>query len=95
MTNVYDVGDKVRISASFIVNDVMTDPCAPTIKIKDPSKNIVSASSAVEGWTRNDAGDYHYDVTLDESGIWFYRWSGSQDVVAAAEGHFSARKTEF
>lgn len=97
MTNVYDKGDKVRIGASFTLDDTMTDPSNPYIQVKDPSGNIESASTACagDGWTKNADGDFHFDVTLDESGMWHYRWSGSGDVVAATTGHFSVRETEF
>ena len=86
MANIYDVGDGVRLSATFTVSGTGTNTTA-TLSLRDPSGNVSNPSATSDG-----TGAYHADVILDEIGAWYYRWVGTGAVIAATEEHLFVRK---
>ena len=94
-TNVYDIGDRIRISVTFTVDGVASDPSEVTLKVQDPSGNEAEYVYSEGDLTRDDTGVYYYDVTVDESGYWYYRMEATGDVVASGESHLAVRKSEF
>lgn len=90
MANIYDVGDKIRLSVTFTSGSTPTDPTTVAVKIKEPDGTITSATP-----TKDDAGDYHYDWSIVQSGRHWYRFEGTGAVVAAAEADFMVRESEF
>lgn len=91
--NIHDVGDRVRIAVEFRnLDGALADPSTVTVKHQDPSGNETSSTSS---WTKDGTGRYHLDVDIDESGTWYYRWAGTGDLVAAGEGSFIVRPTQF
>lgn len=90
MPNVYDTGDKIRLTATFTVDDAVTDPTTVTVKVLDPSSNETSATP-----TNPSTGVYYYDVSLDEAGDWYYRFEGTGAAVAAEEVTFNVRASKF
>lgn len=89
--NTFDVGDQVRLIGSFKdITNTLTDPTVVTVRVKTPS-GIVTTPAA----TQASAGIYHVDVTLDESGTWWYRFEGTGAVVAAEENAFNVRDSHF
>ena len=95
MANIYDKNDLVRLSATFTVASVATDPTAISLKVQDPSGNETTYTYALAQVTKDGTGLYHYDLTIDETGYWYYRWEGTGAVVSAAEAHLLVRRTEF
>ena len=95
MANIYDKNDLVRISATFTVASVNTDPTTVSLKVQDPSGNEATYTYALGQVTKDSTGNYHYDLAIDESGYWYYRWEGTGAVVSAAEAHLLVRRTEF
>lgn len=91
MPNTYDIGDLVRLSASFAVNGTPTDPTTIAVKVKDPSGNIDTETNP----TKDDTGDYHHDISADEKGVWYYRWEGTGAAEAAEEAWFTVRASQF
>ena len=91
MANTYDIGDVVRWSVAFTDSDgTAVDPTAVTFKYQDPSGTETSIAAV------NDAvGAYHYDVTIDEAGVWHGRFEGTGSNVAAAESYVAVRRSEF
>lgn len=88
--NTYDVGDLVRLSAVFRNSaGAATDPTAPTLTYKKPSGTLVTVVSPT--LIKDSTGNYHYDVTLDESGSWWYRFSGTGAVTQAGEKEIVVR----
>ena len=85
--SVYDIGDGIRLTANFTLNDVATNPTTVVVKLTDPSGNSGTSSP-----TNTGTGAYYEDVIVDEAGKWYYRWTGTGAVVAASEGHFFVRK---
>jgi hypothetical protein len=83
--NVYDVGDQVRLTATFALNGVGTNTTA-ALRILLPDGTTTSPTPVSDG-----AGVYHYDLTLTQPGRHRYRWSGTGTVVTAEEGSFLVR----
>lgn len=95
MSSVYDKGDLVRISVTFSVASVSTDPTTVTLKVKDPAGTVTAYTYALAEVARDAAGQYHKDITITETGTWRYRWEGTGAVVTAGEAYLMARPTEF
>jgi hypothetical protein len=91
----YDKGDLVRLSAAFTVAGVATDPTTVTLKVQDPSGNEATYTYALGQVTKDSAGAYHYDLAIDETGLWTYRWAGTGAVVTAGEANLYARRSAF
>lgn len=90
MANTYDIGDRVRLSATFEVDGTPTDPDTIVVKVRDPSGNESSDTP-----TKEDTGDYYFDLTLDEDGVWYFRFEGTGAAEAAEESTFTVRTTHF
>lgn len=91
----YDKGDRIRLSASFTSNSVAADPTAVVLKVKDPSGNIATYTYALAEVTKSATGNYYKDISIDESGEWYYRWEGTGAVEAADESRFIGDESEF
>jgi hypothetical protein len=96
--NAYQVGDLVRLSASFTNSaGVATDPTTITCLVK--LRYVIGAQTTTYTHpatiTKDSTGEYHVDVTPDAEGIWDYRWVGTGTVQAAAESAFNVPNSEF
>lgn len=89
-TNVYDVGDQLRLTATFTVDGVNLNPTLVVAKVKSPDGAITAPTA-----TANGAGVYYIDVILTQPGDWFYRFEGTGAAVGAYEGNFRVRKSAF
>jgi hypothetical protein len=86
---VYAEGTPVRVSATFRVAGVETDPTTVTAIIRDPDgveRTYLYGTDAE--LVRDDAGDYHVDVDAGPPGRWIYRFAGTGVASAAAEQVF-------
>ena len=89
--NTYDVGDQPRITGTFRdLAAALADPTTVVGKVKDPSGNITTPTV-----TKDSTGIYRMDIPLDEQGRWYYRMEGIGTLIAASEGSFTARPTQF
>lgn len=93
----YNIGDIVRVTAFFTIDGVATDPSSgPTCKYKDPTPTTVSKTYPGDAEIVKDAtGRYHRDITIDQSGTWYYNWAGTGTAQGAEEGSFEVEETEF
>jgi len=95
MINVYKLGQKVRCSVDFTVDDVLTDPTTVTCKVKDPSANISTYVYGTDEELVKDAvGQYHLDVVSDAQREWVFRFEGTGTCTAVEELSFIVT-TEF
>jgi hypothetical protein len=86
-----DIGDKIRITATFVNSaDVATDPTTTTIIARDPSDNEASLSV-----TSTVVGTHWAEVSIDESGTWWFRAKGTGAIEAAQERPFVVRASAF
>jgi hypothetical protein len=83
--NEYYIGQTVRITATFKVGGVETDPTTVTLKVKSPSGVTTPYTYSLAELERVSAGVYYKDVALSETGRWSYGWVGTGAVAAAVE----------
>lgn len=89
---IYDVGDSVKVSGTFKVAGVDTDPTTVTVSYKKPDGTVVSKVYLTDAEVVKDAtGQYHMDIPVDASGRWHYRFVGTDAAKAAEEGDFYVR----
>lgn len=102
MANIYQVGDAVRVATSTAFTDATPaafDPDVVRGKFRDPSGNITTYVYGTDSeLVKDGAGDYHFDITVDEAGTWYYRMEGETAGGAAqgaAEGTFEVEASQF
>ncbi len=89
MTNFYDRGDVVRLSANFTnISNSPTDPTTVVLRIKQPDATVSVVNYPGGDIVRDGTGQYHYDLSIAEAGDWYYRFEGSGAVQAASETLF-------
>jgi hypothetical protein len=94
--NSYDVGDLVRLSATFEVSDVATNPTATTFKIKVPSGTVTTYVYGTDAQlVRDSTGHFHVDWSVTESGPHYWRMAGTGSAQAAEESAFFVRESRF
>ena len=98
MAEIYDVGDRPRLTTTFTdVNGVLTDPVSVVCRVKTP--NLVTwvyAYGSSAELTRTSVGVYNLDLRLTEPKTWAYKWdSGSSSVLldASAQGTLEVRRS--
>lgn len=87
----YDVGDLVRISSEFTLQetDAATDPTSVFVQVLPPSGTIQTYQYGVDAAViKSGTGEYYYDVDATEGGRWRYRWYSTGTGQAAAPGEF-------
>ena len=83
--NRYRVGDVVRLSATFELSSVLTNPTTVSLCITAPDGNSGYASPIINDST----GKYHYDFTVPIVGSFKYRFYGTGAIVAQASKSIS------
>lgn len=85
MSTTYHVGDSVKLTGTFTLDGVATDPTAVSLQIRDPSGNISLLTYAADELTQVSTGVYSYNLTLDESGDWFVKFIGTGTVISSTK----------
>lgn len=86
----YKIGDQIRISVRIIRLGVKSDPTSILLRIKNPS-NIQTIYAPL----KSSIGEYYYDLSLLESGNWYYKWEASGDASGVDEGSIYVEKSKF
>lgn len=89
----YTPGQQVRITGTFSLDGVNTDPGSGnvTLKLLDPNGNESTLTPSDDG-----AGAWHCDiVTALPAGVWQYRWQGTANVLAAFQGSYYVAPSPF
>lgn len=81
----YQVGDSVKITGTFKIDNVVQDPTAVYLQIRDPSGNITTLSFADAEITQVSTGVYSYNLTLDEAGDWYVKFIGTGNVISSTK----------
>lgn len=88
-----NVGDLMRLSAEFRdENDTLADPTTVELRYKKPNGQKYKINSG--SITKDDTGKYHYDLSIDLSGTWYYLWKGAGAVQAVEQGSFPVEESE-
>lgn len=95
MANTYDVGDLIRLTATFTdANGDAVDPTTVSFSIRDPSGNLATVTYAAADITKSGTGVYFYDLSIDEVGYWVWRAVGTGAGEAAGEDTIEIRPQE-
>jgi predicted Zn-dependent protease len=87
MSNAYDIGDQVRLSAQFTDGEGFpADPTSVLLTIRDGNGAATVYTYGVDAIARESVGAYHFDLTLINAGSWVYRWEGTANPQTAQEG---------
>jgi hypothetical protein len=93
MTNIYDIGDLVRLSGAFTdLTGEPQDPDVVSISVREPDGTITAYVYNTDPEVVKDSdGNYHLDINTATHGDWHYRWYSTGQGQAAGEGHFYIR----
>lgn len=92
----YDIGDVARLSSAFTnTAGAAADPTAVTVKVRPPSGEIITRTYAASEIVKDSTGNYHFDYTILEEGVHYYKFYGTGAVVAAEESSFEVQTSEF
>ena len=92
--NEYPINQVVRLSASFTVGGVLTDPTEVILFVQKPDSSESTYYYSSGTVSKLSTGTYYHDLMVDDSGNWYYRFEGD-GVEAADERQFIARRSEF
>ena len=90
----YDVGDKVRVTATFTQGGSGTDPSTIVATHRKPDGTDTNVSSSVAAGTADD-GIYTLDVSLDQVGTHTVRFKGTAGVIASEVIELEVTKSVF
>jgi hypothetical protein len=95
--NVYDLGDLVRITATFTLdNATLIDPTVVNFQYKlDTGDKITKVYGVDAGVVRSSLGIYYCDINCNTVGLWHYRAYSTGNGQAAAEGSFTVKASHF
>lgn len=87
----YELNDTADLRCTFKVSGAVTDPTTISLTVRAPSGTSTTYTYAAATVTRTSEGVYHRNTTLDERGVWFWRWAGTGTCQAAAEGTLTVK----
>lgn len=88
--NVYQLGDSPRISAEFRnAAGTLIDPTTVTFKFTTPSGVVTPYVYPAAQVVKDGTGLYHVDLSVNERGIWLYRWESTGTGQAAEQHEFT------
>lgn len=88
--NTYTIGDLVRLTGTFTdLSGNLSDPTTSVLTVKDPDGVVTSYPSL----THPSTGIYYFDLPVSDSGVYYYRYSGTGAVVAAGETQFQVSES--
>lgn len=82
----YTSGEEVRLTGTFTVNDIPTDPGAASLEVRDPDGTTTTPTL-----TKTGTGVYVADIVVELEGLWHYRFEGTAPALGAAEGKLEVR----
>lgn len=77
MADRHVVGDTVRLKNTFKVAGTVTDPTTVALVVTDPSLVATTYTWAGAEVTKASTGVFYRDVTVDEAGLWTYKFTGT------------------
>jgi hypothetical protein len=93
MSTIYQPGDTVRLSTTFTVNDVLTDPTTVALVVRDPTGTSTSYAYNPGTITRDSVGAFHQDIAASTAGIYAWKWTGTGAAAGIDEGTFTVEDT--
>ena len=93
---VYEKGNIARLTGTFTdIDENLIDPTAVYIAYKNPSGTLTTLQFGVDAAVKKSGtGLYYYDLTVDDDGVWWFRWYSDGVGTAAAEASFTIRELQ-
>jgi hypothetical protein len=86
--SLHDIGDAVRLFIDFkTLAGAAADPTTVTLTVQAPD-----GTTTTPAHSNPSTGRYEAVVTLDQAGVWVYRWEGTGVIDAAEEGAIGVRR---
>jgi hypothetical protein len=95
MSGTYDVGEAVRLSATFSRDGSPIDPTTLTLSIKRPDRTIVTYTTASPEMIHSATGSYHVDYIPTLAGRYLYYFMGTGAAQSTRQGWFMVRPLAF
>ena len=99
MPNTYNIGDLVRLRATFVSTDLITaaDPSTIIFRTLSPVAGVACFSFVAAGAsiTRAGVGAYYKDITPNAEGVWVYNALATGGVQAVEESTFNVQHSAF
>lgn len=73
MVNTYDIGERVKITATFKQNNENGDPAVVRFIYKNPDDVVTTVTYPDPKITKVSTGVYSLELELNASGFWYYR----------------------
>ena len=90
--NSHDKGDQVRLSVAFTdASGTAGNPTTVTLKYRKPDGTVTTV--AMGSLTNPSTGTFYADVTVDQAGLWSYRFESSGTFIGADESSFRVRSS--
>lgn len=90
----YVVGDLIRVSVAFMVDDKPTDPAIVRLKWKNPAGVITTWTYLTDSQVVKDSvGQYRANLDVTTNGTWSFRWEGTGTAQAAGQDSFVVAAT--
>lgn len=93
----YDIGDLVRMRATFVSTDLLTpaDPSTIFLRLLLPDNTVACWAFSGGSVARAGVGAYFLDYTPTVYGDHYFNFTGTGGVQAADEWHFEVRHSRF
>lgn len=93
--NSYDRGDKVKVTATFTnLSGAYIDPGSIYVQYVTPA-GVATNLSYPSTVSRTSSGIYYADISVDQTGEYWYRVHASGVGQSAAEGGFTVKRSRF
>jgi hypothetical protein len=85
----YDRGDLVRLTATFTVSSVPTDPTSVMLYVRSPTGTLTTLTYGVDAAiVKASTGVYRYDYSASAVGNVTFRWASTGTAQAASQDSF-------
>lgn len=88
--NNYVIGSEVRVSVTFTVDDVLTDPTTVIGRVRINGGTIDVLTDDI---VKVSTGSYYIDLQTNAVGRYAVRFEGTGDVVGVAETIFKVKES--
>jgi hypothetical protein len=87
----YNLNATWEPTVTFTVGGVATDPTTVTLTVIPPDKGVDTYTYAGGTVTKDSAGVYLKQITLDQRGVWYCKYDGTGACQASVEGTITVR----
>lgn len=90
MAGIYRLNEIVKISTTFTVSDVLTDPTTVTLAVTTPADVTTTYVYGTDAaLVRASTGSYYLNQTASALGVWQYVWTSTGTAASVKESYFT------